>query len=145
MSEGRPAGNRRAPRGVLRAALVCASAALVPVYPALAQQDLGAQLRGEISETDTNDDLLSTVPLSQKRTALDDQKVKAPKKDEGIPAPTFDPSSEGATPDETGPRDGPSSFYSDHTPAGTRTLLFRHFKLPRMTASQRWLLSLRAA
>jgi ankyrin repeat protein len=42
----------------------------------------------------------------------------------------------GATPDEAGPRDGSWSFYSDHTPAGTRTLLFRHFKLPRMTASQ---------
>ena len=65
MSELRPEQMRRAPRGILGAALLGAGAAvLCPAAMALAQETAG--LRGEVAEADVNDDLLSRVPLLQK-------------------------------------------------------------------------------
>jgi hypothetical protein len=109
MSVGRPAGTGRAPRGILRAALFCAGAVMICPQP-VAAQSLGAQLRGEVSEADTNKDLLSTIPLAGQKTALSGQQTNAP--DTGIPAPVFAPTSPDATPDEN----------ADTTPARPRSI-----------------------
>ena len=95
MSQFRPDQKRRAPRGLLAVALLGAGAAVFAVPgPALAQET-GSLLRGEVSEADVNNDLLSGVPLLARPTPLQAK----PKDDTGIPSPTFEPASSGATPD----------------------------------------------
>src|SRR5262245_4203551 len=121
MSEGRPAGNRRAPRGVLGAALLCAAVVLIAPQPSAAQA-IGDQLRGEVAEADTQKDLLSTVPLAGQKTPLGDQQAAPAAKDEnGVPVAPFDPASQGATPDDnadaapdTSPAK-PKSIFNDTT------------------------------
>ena len=99
MSEGRPAGNGRAPRGIFRAALLCGATLIAP-QPAAAQY-IGDQLRGEVAEADTARDLLSMPSLTGQKTALGNQDAKpADGQEEGIPAPVFRPASPGATPDD---------------------------------------------
>jgi hypothetical protein len=99
MSERRPAGKGHAPRGFLRAALLCGVAVASP-QPAAAQS-IGDQLRGEVAEADANNDLLNTLPLASQKTALGSPDAKpAEDQDDAIPAPVFRPASPGATPDE---------------------------------------------
>jgi hypothetical protein len=101
MSGERHGEKGRAPRSTLRAALLCACAAIALLPAAARAQDAGSLLRGEVSEEDVNDALLATRPLAEQKTALGDQKVKAPPQEpNGIPAPAFQPASQGATPDE---------------------------------------------
>lgn len=101
MSELRAAVTRRAPRGFLRAALLCAIAAAVLEAGSAGAQDGGSTLRGEVAEDDVKNELLAVVPLSGQKMPLDDQKAKAPQaEDDGIPAPVFRPVSEGAIPEE---------------------------------------------
>ena len=95
MSQFRPDQKRRAPRGLLAVALLGAGAAVFAAPgPALAQET-GSLLRGEVSEAEINNDLLSGVPLLERPTPLQAK----PKDDNGIPSPTFEPASSGATPD----------------------------------------------
>ena len=85
MSQFRPDQKRRAPRGLLAVALLGAGVAVFAAPgPALAQES-GSLLRGEVSETDVNNDLLSRVPLLERPTPLQAK----PKDDNGIPSPTF--------------------------------------------------------
>ena len=95
MSQFRPDQKRRAPRGLLAVALLGAGAAVFAAPgPALAQET-GSLLRGEVSEAEINNDLLSGVPLLERPTPLQAK----PPTDNGIPSPTFEPASSGATPD----------------------------------------------
>jgi hypothetical protein len=122
MSEGRQAGNRRAPRGVLRAVLLCAAAVLIAPQPGAAQA-IGDQLRGEVAETDKDKDLLSTVPLAGQKTPLGEQTAPPPQDGNGIPVSTFEPTSKGATPDDdadTGPTKR-KSIFTDTTDDQTDT------------------------
>jgi hypothetical protein len=99
---------RRTPRGVFRAALLCASALCLP-HVALAQET-GSLLRGEVSETAVNGELLG------KATALDGQTTGATQSDQGISAEPYQPASEGATPDQDAGPDSsakPKSIFAD--------------------------------
>jgi hypothetical protein len=116
MSGVRHERRERAPRNILRAALLCACATAALLPAGARAQDAGSVLRGEVSEGDVNDELL---PLAQQKTALDDQKVKEPKQEEGIPAPAFRPASQGATADEdaeAGPVRKKSIFTDEEAP-----------------------------
>jgi hypothetical protein len=114
MSGVRHGERERAPRSILRAALFCACASIALLPASAGAQDAGSILRGEVSEQDVNGELL---PLAQQKTALDDQKVKGHQREEdGIPAPAFQPASQGATPDEdtqTAPARKKSIFTDD--------------------------------
>jgi len=91
MSQVRPGQRRRAPRGVFRAALLCLGATVFSLPIIAFAQQVGA-LRGEVSEADINGELLATSPLDQQPTgAIGDN--------QGIPAPLYQPTSDGATPD----------------------------------------------
>ena len=117
MSEGRPAGDRSALRGVLRVALLCTAAILIAPRPSAAQA-VGDQLRGEVAETDTTRDLLSTVPLAGQKTPLGDQQAAPTAQDEnGVPVPRFEPTSPGATPDDNADTSAakPRSIFTDTT------------------------------
>ena len=95
MSQFRPDQKRRAPRGLLAVALLGAGAAVFASPGPAVAQETGSLLRGEVSEADVNNDLLSGVPLLEQA----DPAAGKPKDDDGIPSPTFEPASSGATPD----------------------------------------------
>ena len=95
MSQFRPDQKRRAPRGLLAVALLGAGAAVFAAPGPAAAQETGSLLRGEVSEADVNNDLLSGVPLLEKPTPLQ----ATAERRRGIPSPTFEPASSGATPD----------------------------------------------
>ena len=82
MSDLRPEHKRRAPRGILGAALIGVGAVvLCPAAMVLAQETAG--LRGEIAEADVNSDLLSRVPLLQKPTTLEQRSIDPAADDQG--------------------------------------------------------------
>src|SRR5262245_61591483 len=116
MSEGRPARDGRAPRGVLRAALLCVATILTGLQPSVAQS-IGDQLLGEVPETETSKDLLSTVPLAGQKTALgDQQETQPPEENNGVPLPAVEPNSQGTTPDDNADSVAkPKSIFSDTT------------------------------
>ena len=93
MSQFRRDQKRRAPRGLLAVALLGAGAAVFAAPGPAAAQETGSLLRGEVSEADVNNDLLSGVPLLARPTPLQ----ATP--NTGIPSSTFEPASSGATPD----------------------------------------------
>lgn len=100
MSEVRPDQGRRVARGVFRAWLLC-TAAWAPLCLDVAQAQESA-LRGEVSEKAVTDDLLSRISLADQKTPLDQTPPDDPNTtaDDGIPAPLYQPASDGATPDE---------------------------------------------
>lgn len=129
MAKVRPGQSRRA-RGVFRAALICAglTAAGLP-FIAFAQQ-VGA-LRGEVAEADINSELLGPL-LDEQQTRLDqaDQKTQSPSSqarkrlpatNEGIPTPQYQPSSDGALPDDQQGQAGPAptSIFDEEEGAGS--------------------------
>lgn len=110
MSKVRPGERRRARHGIFRAALIALGAS-VAGFPLVAHtQQAGTQqtdpqqtgaLRGEVAEADINSDLFGTVPIDQRQTLLSDAGAgKKKQQDDGIPTPQYDPTSQGALPDE---------------------------------------------
>jgi hypothetical protein len=95
MLQFRPDQKRRAPRGLLAVALLSAGAAVFAAPGLVVAQETGSLLRGEVSEAEINDDLLSGLPLLERPTPLQPK----PPGDIGIPSPTFEPASRGAIPD----------------------------------------------
>jgi hypothetical protein len=77
--------------------------------PALAQQT--SALRGEISESDIYDQLL-TGSTSTPRTAGTGDNAAANARDDGIPSPSYTPESQGAVPEERPTAEGASIFDS---------------------------------
>ena len=116
MSEKRPGEIRRAPRGVFRAALLCASAAALTLPVIAFAQETGSLLRGEVSEAEINKDLLSRVPLQDEKSPLEVASPSEAQQQEGIPTPAYRPSSPGATPDpEPSDTSTPDSIFADQS------------------------------
>ena len=96
MSGVRPGEIRRAPRGILRAALLCASAAAVA--GGASAQDAGSLLRGEVSGSRQQGSAEPLALQAEDRRSTCAAPSEA-QQQEGIPAPRLRPSSQGATPD----------------------------------------------
>lgn len=94
MSGDRPVPKKRAETALFRAAVLAAGMALLCAgVPAAKAQETGA-LRGAVTETNVNGDLLSRVPLSDRRTALEAPATPSPEAQNGIPPPTYEPVSD---------------------------------------------------
>jgi hypothetical protein len=94
MSKVRPGQGRHGPRGIVRAALLCAGAAALGLPGFASAQQLGTLLRGEVDETATTSDL-----LGGRLSATDPQTTAATQAGEGATDQAYQPASEGALPD----------------------------------------------
>ncbi|HTV71162.1 MAG TPA: outer membrane beta-barrel protein [Rhizobiaceae bacterium] len=91
MSGDRPVPQKRAETALFRAALLAAPLFCAGALPTMAQE---AGLRGAVAEANVNDDLLSRVPLADRRTALEAPAQPQAAEQTGIPTPTYQPASE---------------------------------------------------
>lgn len=102
MSGVRPTPKKNAETKRLRAVLMAGAAFCVGfaplIAPGFAQE--AAPLRGEVSETAINQELLSAPSLSTRRTRLEAPPPEEPVEQRGIPAPQYEPISEQPVPVE---------------------------------------------